>query len=95
MTSNPKLTPELFQHPLGNASDCANGIVSAYDRATGLLYWASTGMANARVIVLDLISRRNPQIDCDELLRRCSQGDRAAILQGLAMLVEAIDSTGG
>lgn len=85
--------PPLFDYPLSAPPIEINGtlVYGARDCAAFFLYCACQGRPKAIELTLRLIKELNLNIDATQLLNRCKQSDRAAILQAIALMSLALE----
>ena len=85
--------PPLFAYPLFSSPIEIDGELT-YDArhcAAFFLYQAYFQNVKAITITLKLIKEANSNIDAIQLFNRCEKGDRAAILQAIALMSLALE----
>ena len=85
--------PPLFDYPLFTSPTEMNGalIYDARHCAAFFLYQAYLQETEAIKITVKLITEANLNIDAIQLFNRCEKGDRAAILQAIALMSLALE----
>lgn len=85
--------PPLFDYPLFTPPIEIGGelIYNARHCAAFFLYQAYLWETKAIEITINLITEANSNIDAIRLFNRCEKGDRAAILQAIALMSLALE----
>lgn len=85
--------PPLFDYPLFSPPIEIDGelIYDARHCAAFFLLQAYYGRPKAVALTSKLIREAHPDIDSTQLLKRCRQADRAAILQAIALISLALE----
>lgn len=85
--------PPLFDYPLFTPPIEIGGelIYNARHCAAFFLYQAYLRETKAIEITINLITEANSSIDAIQLISRCEKGDRAAILQAIALMSLALE----
>jgi hypothetical protein len=85
--------PPLFNYPLFAPPIEIGGelIYNARHCAAFFLYQAYLRETKAIKITIKLITEANSNIDAIQLFNRCEEGDRAAILQAIALMSLALE----
>jgi hypothetical protein len=85
--------PPLFEYPLFSPPIEIHGELVYDSRHTAAFYLlqACCGTPRAVFLTLELLIEAHPDLDSIQLLERCVQDDRAAILQAIALMSLALE----